>query len=76
MLQLLILCLPSLQPVVLVLLGERRRHQQHSVPGKHHVSQAEQTTGASYYFAFLFLISVFCSLFFSFFIPPFLLPDL
>ncbi len=53
MLQLLILCLYALQPVVLVLLGERRRHQQHGIRGEHHASQAEKTT------AFPFLISVF-----------------
>ena len=66
MLQLLISCLCALQPVVLVLLGERRRHQQrqqrqqqHGIPGEHHASWAENTTGASRHFAFLFLISVF-----------------
>lgn len=71
MLQLLILCLCALQPVVLVLLGERRRHQQrqqrqqqHGIPGEHHASQAENTTGASRHFAFLFLIS-------DFFVPSF-----
>lgn len=81
MLQLHILCLSPLQSVGLVLLGETRRQQQqqqqqqHGIPREHHASEAEKTTGASNYFAFLFLISVYLfSLFFLGFLGFFFLP--